>query len=82
MERLVAMEMRIDFYKDKLSEVNCNIEALEKAIIISRYVDIMDKEGNISGAQVDQQIVLDEFIAFKSLLVQKIGAMQNSTEMI
>ena len=74
--------MRIDFYKNKLSEVNCNIEVLQKAILISRYVDIMDKEGKISEAQIDQQIVLDEFIAFKGLLIQKIEAMQNSTEMI
>jgi hypothetical protein len=76
------MEIRLDFYKDKLSEVNCNIEALEKAILISRYADVMDKEGNVSGTPFDQQIVLDEFIAFKGILMEKIGAMQNSTKMI
>jgi hypothetical protein len=76
------MEMRADFYKDKLSEVNCNIKALEKAILISRYVDFMDKNGNVSDTKFDQQIVLDELIALKKILIKEIGAMQNSSEMI
>lgn len=74
--------MRIDFYNNKILEVNCNIEALQKSISTSRYVDLMDKEGNVSENAFDQQSALEELIRFKGLLMEKIGAMQDGTKMI
>ena len=74
--------MKLEFYNEKLKEVDSNIEAIEKSIYNSRYVDFVDKDGNILEGHIDQQITLDNFIAFRSLLIEKIGAMQNSTEMI
>lgn len=74
--------MRLEFYIEKLKEVEGNIDSLSKSIINSRYIDIMDKNGNIMEEPLDQQIVLDELISFKNLLTEKIGAMQSSSEML
>lgn len=82
MECVVIMGIRLEFYIEKLKEVEGNIDSLSKSIINSRYIDIMDKNGNIMEEPLDQQIVLDELISFKNLLTEKIGAMQSGSEML